>query len=79
MKIQYYLNLSISKLISCSGDKYKFFETFHLNLCIRLKCLNRKTVSKEVKLIKSIEKTIDNRDYEWKVSRITMDGKVKFE
>lgn len=42
--------------------------------------LTRKTSDQEQKrVIKSIGKTLDNGDYEWKVSRITMDGKVKFE
>jgi predicted Holliday junction resolvase-like endonuclease len=42
--------------------------------------LSRRTSDKEqAGILKSIGKTLDNGDYEWKVSRITMDGKVKFE
>jgi len=42
--------------------------------------LARKTSDKEqTGIINSIGKTIDNGNYEWKVSRITIDGKVKFE
>ena len=42
--------------------------------------LTRKTLDLEQnRIINSIGKTIDNGNYEWKISRITMDGEVKFE
>ena len=42
--------------------------------------LTRKTSDQEQNtIIKSIGKTLDSRNYEWKVSRIKMDGEVKFE
>jgi len=42
--------------------------------------LSRKTSDQEQNVIlESIRKTIDKTNYDWKVSRITMDGKVEFE
>ena len=42
--------------------------------------LSRKPVNKEENLIlNSIEKTVEKEKYDWKVARITMDGKVDFD
>ena len=42
--------------------------------------LSRKTSDQEQNVIlESIRKTLDKKNYDWKVSRITMDGKVEFE
>ena len=42
--------------------------------------LSRKTSDQEQNVIlKSIGKTLDKKSYDWKVSRIAMDGKVEFE
>ena len=42
--------------------------------------LSRKSSYKEENLsLNSIRKTVENENYDWKVARITMDGKVDFE
>jgi len=42
--------------------------------------LSRETSDQEQNaIVESIRKTIDKKNYDWKVSRITMDGKVEFE
>ena len=42
--------------------------------------LSRKTSDEEQNVIlKSMRETLDKKNYDWKVSRITMDGKVEFE
>ena len=42
--------------------------------------LSRKTSDQEQNVIlESIRKTLGKKNYDWKVSRITMDGKVEFE
>lgn len=42
--------------------------------------LSRKPSDRELKLIlKSIRKTVDKKNYDWKIARITIDGKVGFE
>ena len=42
--------------------------------------LSRETSDQEQNVIlESIRKTLDKKNYDWKVSRITMDGKVEFE
>ncbi|MGB9842216.1 MAG: Holliday junction resolvase-like protein [Candidatus Bathyarchaeales archaeon] len=42
--------------------------------------LSRKPVNQEqVKIIESMKNTISKNSYEWKVARITLDGKVTFE
>jgi predicted Holliday junction resolvase-like endonuclease len=42
--------------------------------------LSRKPSNNEQKtIIESIEKTVDKRDYEWKVARITFDAKIRYE
>lgn len=46
----------------------------------RITFLSRKIVNAQQQtMIKSIEHTIRKKDYEWKVSRIDMNGKVEFE
>lgn len=42
--------------------------------------LSRKPSSQEqIKIIESMRKTINNNNYDWRVARITLDGKVNFE
>jgi predicted Holliday junction resolvase-like endonuclease len=42
--------------------------------------LSRKTQNRELNLIwKSIKNTIEDENYDWKVARITIDGKMKLE
>jgi len=42
--------------------------------------LSRKPSDQEQNtILESIRKTLDKKNYDWKVSRITMDGKVEFE
>jgi predicted Holliday junction resolvase-like endonuclease len=42
--------------------------------------LSRKPLNQEQKtIIGSIGKTVDNGDYEWKVARITLDAKIRYE
>ena len=42
--------------------------------------LSRKALSQDQNaILKSIKKAIDNKNYGWKVARISMDGEVKFE
>ena len=42
--------------------------------------LSRKALSQDQNaILKSIRKVIDNKNYDWKVARISTDGEVKFE
>lgn len=42
--------------------------------------LSRKALNQDQNaILKSIRKTIEKKNYDWKVARITMDGKVNFE
>jgi len=46
----------------------------------RITFLSRNTASsRQTLMLKSIQQTLNKKDYEWKVSRIDMNGKVEFE